>query len=698
NSTSQLINNNTNGTINGTAVTNGMHTFVIQATDPTGNSANTTQGTFTVATPTTLTAVNIVTPATNNTNTTNVTQNLIFNATSTIHNFTFNYTVFRNGLSIASAFMNNNTNTVVIPGSANGTYTYYVEVKDPSGNFKNSSTITWTIDQIAPVISNLTTNNSNFSSASPSFAFNVTDNTATSTINITLFIDGVVNGTTQLINNNTNGTINGTAVTDGLHTFIIQAIDPAGNSVNMTQNSTFRVDTVVPNVAIQAPVNGTNSSSTIRLNFTHGDATSSAFCQLELDSINVTNVTAGTCLNVTLTGLAEGNHTIRLWVNDSATNRASATVRFTVDTVIPIVSLSASKGGITIGSAVDEGSVITITCSSSDNTSSVNTTTVKVSKPSNTVDTKACGNTYTLTESGSYTITYTSVDDAGNTAIATKTFSTSAVSPVTGGGGGGGGSSTSPASSSTSVIVGVSPGQTYEATVTKEDVAVDQVTFTTTGSASSVEIKVENYGSNVPSGATSITSTNTDAKVYQYLQINTVNLNSILKEAKVKFSATKKWIADNGLTADKVALYKFKDNAWVKMPTVKTAETSTDVNYETTVTSFSIFVIAGEAAPPAPQQPQIVCGNGVCETGETESSCAADCKPTEQGSVCGNGVCESDESTATCETDCPAPVQEVQKQDYGLYIVAGVIIFLIIVFYLFTKFRSSGYNYKPKKK
>src|SRR5438128_367210 len=49
------------------------------------------------------------------------------------------------------------------------------------------------------------------------------------------------------------------------------------------------------------------------------------------------------------------------------------------------------------------------------------------------------------------------------------------------------------------------------------------------------------------------------------------------------------------------------------------------------------------------QQTKPRCGDGVCGSGETSATCPQDC--TKKG--CGNGRCEPGETASTCLSDCP---------------------------------------------
>ncbi|MEO6772716.1 MAG: hypothetical protein ABI467_06800 [Kofleriaceae bacterium] len=58
------------------------------------------------------------------------------------------------------------------------------------------------------------------------------------------------------------------------------------------------------------------------------------------------------------------------------------------------------------------------------------------------------------------------------------------------------------------------------------------------------------------------------------------------------------------------------------------------------------------------------CGNGVCETGESSTSCAADCKP---GPTCGDGTCDSTETASSCPSDCQTTIDVVNSSGVTVY-------------------------------
>jgi len=56
--------------------------------------------------------------------------------------------------------------------------------------------------------------------------------------------------------------------------------------------------------------------------------------------------------------------------------------------------------------------------------------------------------------------------------------------------------------------------------------------------------------------------------------------------------------------------------------------------------------INGECVAESP----LLCGDGICEPGETQETCPIDCKPA----ICGDGICQATESALTCPADCQA--------------------------------------------
>ena len=99
-------------------------------------------------------------------------------------------------------------------------------------------------------------------------------------------------------------------------------------------------DTIAPNITILYPANNTNSSNNmLTINYTVLDETAISTCWYSNDTYAVNTTLAG-CINITTVTWAEGQHNVTVWVNDSAGNKNSSFVRFTIDTIKPNINIT----------------------------------------------------------------------------------------------------------------------------------------------------------------------------------------------------------------------------------------------------------------------------------------------------------------------------------------------------------------------
>ena len=275
-------------------------------------------------------------------------------------NFTSN-TSFANNLSI---YVDNSFQNYIIGGISNNTKKYYnISTKlsngthsifvsfmnDTEGERVNSTTTNFTVDDTAPVISfsYLTVNASNTSDTTPGIIVNVTDNVATSGINLTIFVDGLVSGVSNLVANATNVTLNTSNLANGTHTINIHVTDPARNSVNSTV-LTLIVDDTAPLISFSyLTVNATNTSDTtpaVIVNTTDNVAPTELNLTLFVNGavngvsqlvVNATNTSLST------TALINGTYSIQVQVTDPAGNNVNSTVlTLYVDDAKPVISFS----------------------------------------------------------------------------------------------------------------------------------------------------------------------------------------------------------------------------------------------------------------------------------------------------------------------------------------------------------------------
>ncbi|HUS49321.1 MAG TPA: hypothetical protein VMZ91_04105, partial [Candidatus Paceibacterota bacterium] len=142
-------------------------------------------------------------------------------------------------------------------------------------------------------------------------------------------------------------------------------------------------DTIYPVVNITYPTNNTNSSdNNLDVNYTVSDTNLQA-CWYSNDTMTSnTTLTCGT--NITAVTWSEGQHNVTIWANDSAGNENSSAVRFTIDTIIPLISYgngtavdyaNLSQNNVYVNVSFTETNFANITFSLYNDTDDINSTT-----------------------------------------------------------------------------------------------------------------------------------------------------------------------------------------------------------------------------------------------------------------------------------------------------------------------------------
>jgi hypothetical protein len=228
-----------------------------------------------------------------------------------------------------------------IVGFPDGSHNVTMFVNDTANN-RNSSTVYFTVDTTPPAVNLVSpANNSIFNTSSVDFTFNATDNIST-TLNCSLYLDGVLNQTNSSTQNGTDTTFSVTGIPDGLHNWSVSCKDGVNNT-GTSQTWFFTVDTTNPTITIQSPTNTTYGVDTVDLNYTVADNIGVDSCWYTLDGGAATPLAS--CTNSSLGPLADGNHNVTVYVNDTANNMNSSTVYFTIDTTEPVVTHVAPPNG-----------------------------------------------------------------------------------------------------------------------------------------------------------------------------------------------------------------------------------------------------------------------------------------------------------------------------------------------------------------
>jgi len=299
-----------------------------------------------------------------------------------------------------------------------------------------------------------------------------------------------------------------------------------------------------------------------------------------------------------LSNFSDGDYNVTLNCSDTLNYSAEMLHNFSIsDSTAPIItavstsgtSSSSSSGTVTVTATTDEAA----TCWYS------TTNFTAGSRSSESAATKSNSNlthTFTIDYESSTTLVarnFSCMDDKGNNMTGSNTTgsidvtvtSAAAAAAATSGGLTPGVTYTI---SSSHMWNSVAPGTPATMTIDSDKIGVDTIAINVKESADTVTLKVEKLGS-----APDVKET-LSVNVYQYLQFTLTNLaNEKIESVDLELKVEKSWLAEKGLSEDKVALYKYGDDtgSWDKLAIVKTRSDANFVYYKVSTSGFSYYAI-----------------------------------------------------------------------------------------------------------
>jgi len=228
--------------------------------------------------------------------------------------------------------------------------------------------------------------------------------------NYTIFVS--VDGGSNWFNDSLNDSETGYTfinITGANYTFLVQATNDTLDNANSSKISIV-VDTTSPAIEYGGGLQSNNANVSQNFTFVNVTATDTYNDTLSFSLYNTTGLVNQTnftdyyaTLTINWTGLSDGIYYYNVTANDSATNSNSTeTYKITLDTTSPTISFSCSPSSVRVGESVS------CSCSGTDATSGINTTSYTASPSTSSV--------------GSFTETCVITDYAGNSVSNTSTY------------------------------------------------------------------------------------------------------------------------------------------------------------------------------------------------------------------------------------------------------------------------------------
>ncbi|MBI4897517.1 MAG: hypothetical protein HY827_04025, partial [Actinobacteria bacterium] len=368
------------------------HTFQVRATDTAGN-ADATPATYgwTIDTVAPNTTIDSNPPA-------------MYGSTSAIFSFSADETATFECRIDAGAW-GGCTSSKSYTSLTQTSHTFDVRATDGASNVDPTpATYSWTVDTTTPVVAVTSPANNSFLTVSPAVQFSVTEVHLGAT---TCSVDG---GTASSCSSPF-----ATSLAQGAHSVVVQHTDQAGNLGSATVN--FTLDWTAPNTSFSATPSNPSAVANPSFSFNSSEGTSSFQCRIDGGAW-------GACVSPkNYAGLSEGSHTVQVYATDQSGNADAtpASYTWTVDTVAPVVAVSAPVNGSTTG---DSTPTVSFTITDAGATAVL----CRIDSGS----WQSCASPFTTTTllDGAHSVSVSATDGAGNPGSASVGFTVDSTYPT----------------------------------------------------------------------------------------------------------------------------------------------------------------------------------------------------------------------------------------------------------------------------
>ncbi len=157
------------------------------------------------------------------------------------------------------------------------------------------------------------------------------------------------------------------------------------------------------------------------------------------------------------------------------------------------------------------------------------------------------------------------------------------------GGGGSGAVTATNKTTKTNSWTKITPGNVTIMKINDKEIGLKEISIEVNNPAQNVKVTVIKYD-----GKPVNVSVEKSGKVYKYLEIQSRNLENNIKKGVITLQVEKSWLISNGLTKDKVVLFRYdvNSNQWNELETKYINSDSENEYFEVELMSFSFFAIA----------------------------------------------------------------------------------------------------------